>query len=272
MTPNAVTAEDRWLFRISGICTFVLGVAYVATVILWIYIGKLPTSGEAWLTSIGGKTGVWWTTLGLSVLTDVLFVPLALALYALLRRVNQGAALIGTSLMGLFVPVDLDGTWAHYGTLITLSGHYSAAASDAQRASYVAAADYGSAFVTSRVEALYTVGLLSLAILLISIIMLRSDVGRTAAWFGIAGGFFGVLSVTGWNLPVLLNAAGVAVWVFLVGYRLLFRPAGPVPAVTVPAVTVPAVTVPAVTVPAGQAVAAGTVPAGQADIAVEVSP
>jgi hypothetical protein len=72
-------------------------------------------------------------------------------------------------------------------------------------------------------------GLLSFAILLVSVVMLRSEFGRWTAYFGIGGGFFGVLSVTGWNLPVLLNAIGVTVWVFLISYRLYFRRTAPAP-------------------------------------------
>jgi hypothetical protein len=222
MISTAARSEDRWLFKAAGVGTFVLGLAYVVTVVLWFYVGKLPVTGAAWLTFIDGKRAVWWTILDLSVLTDVLFIPLALALYAALARVNKGATLITTALMGLFVPLDLAGTWSHYGSLITLSGQY-ADASLAQRAPLAAAANYGAAFVGSRVEAVYTMGLLSLAIALVSVIMLRSDYGRATAWSGIAGGFFGVLSVTGWSLPVLLNAIGVTVWAFLVAFRLCFR-------------------------------------------------
>lgn len=229
MTVNA-SPDNRLLFKISGLCSFVLGLAYVTTVALYFYVGKLPADGAAWLTFLGGKTAVWWTIIDLSVLTDLLFIPLALALYASLSRANRGAALIPLALVALWVPLDLAGTWSHYASLITLSGRYSAAASAAQQAPLVAAADYGAAFLGSRMEAVYTTGLLSFAILLVSLVMRKGDFGKTTAWFGIGGGFFGMLAVTGWNLPVLLNVIGVATWVFLVSYRLYFRDSAPVPA------------------------------------------
>jgi hypothetical protein len=225
MIQSAVNPDDRWLFRASGISTLVLGLAYVGTVVLYLYVGKLPSGGEAWLKYLDGKQAVWWWILGLSVLTDLLFIPLALALYAALGAVNKGAAAIVAALIGLFVALDLTGTWSHYASLISLSGGYAAATSAAQRAQDVAAANYGAAFLGSRLEAFYSFGLLSSAILLVSLIMLKGDFGKAAAYAGIAGGIFGIVSITGWNLPVLLNALLVAIWIFLVSYRLYFRPA-----------------------------------------------
>jgi hypothetical protein len=220
MTANA-SPDNRWLFKTGGLCTFVLGLAYVATVVLYFSVGKLPADGAAWLTFLGGKTALWWTITGLSVLTDLLFIPLALALYAALSRTSRLPSLIPLALMALWVPLDLAGTWSHYASLITLSGRY-AAATAAQRAPIVAAADYGAAFLGSRLEAVFTTGLLSFAILLVSVVMRKSGFGKTASWSGIGGGFFGMLAVTGWNLPVLLNVIGVGLWVFLVSFRLYF--------------------------------------------------
>lgn len=40
---------------------------------------RSSAGGEAWFKYLPGKTTVWWAILGLSVLTDFLFLPVALA-------------------------------------------------------------------------------------------------------------------------------------------------------------------------------------------------
>ncbi len=238
MTANA-SPDNRWLFKTGGLCTFVLWLAYVATVVLYFSVGKLPSDGAAWLTFLGGKTALWWTIIGLSVLTDLLFIPLALALYASLSRTSRLPSLIPLALMALWVPLDLAGTWSHYASLMTLSGRYAGPATAAQRAPIVAAADYGAAFLGSRLEAVFTTGLLSFAILLGSVVMRKSGFGKAASWSGIGGGFFGMLAVTGWNLPVLLNVIGVGLWFFLVSLRLYFSFGGSASATARPAAGIP---------------------------------
>src|ERR1022692_4585733 len=87
--------------------------------------------------------------LGLSVFTDFLFVPVALALYLALKGVNRNAMLLATAFVGLFVVLDLAITWSHYASILTLYRDYSKAADDAQRAGYLAAANYASAILTA---------------------------------------------------------------------------------------------------------------------------
>jgi len=50
-----------------------------------------------------GKTTVWWAILGLSVATDVLYIPVALSLYFALKDVNRNAMFVATAFVGLFV-------------------------------------------------------------------------------------------------------------------------------------------------------------------------
>jgi Domain of unknown function (DUF4386) len=226
MSVNAVDPDGKWLYRAGGISALVLGLAYIITIPLYVYAGALPSGGEARLQYLSGKTTVWWAILGLSVLTDVLFVPVALALYLALKGVNRDAMLVATAFVGLFVALDLAVTWANYASLITLSGNYAAATDGAQRAAYVAAADYASAVLTSSLEAVYSIGVLSLGILMIGLVMLRGIFRKTTAYLGVITGILGIISVAG---PFFLSTLGVTViitsvlttvWVLLVGYRL----------------------------------------------------
>src|SRR5262245_3162145 len=93
-TVDALDANARSLCRVGGICALVLGAGYVAIIPLYAQVGAPPSGGQAWLEYLAGKTTVWWAILGLSVLTDFLFVPVALALYAALERINRSAMLV----------------------------------------------------------------------------------------------------------------------------------------------------------------------------------
>jgi len=185
--------------------------------------GALPSSGgEVWLKYLEGKTTVWWAMLGLSVLTDFLFVPVALSLYVALERVNRNAMLIATAFVGLFVVLDMAVTWTNYASLLTLSGLHDAATNDVQRAAYVAAANYASAVLASRTEVFYSIVDFSVAILIIGFVMLKGKgiISKTTAYLGLAAGIFGIGSIAGLFVIIIVNAVLTTVWVWFVGYRL----------------------------------------------------
>jgi hypothetical protein len=169
---------------------------------------------------------VWWTILGLSVLTDFLFVPVALSLYLALKRINRNAMLLATACVGLFVVLDLAVTWTSYASLIALSGKYAAATNDAQRAVVIAAANYPSAVLESSLLGVYAILVPAVGILITGLVMLKGIFSKTTAYLGLVAGILGVVSVVG---PVFISALGVAVigssvittvWVLLLGYRL----------------------------------------------------
>lgn len=217
-----VEPEGKGLYRIGGLCALILGLAYVAIIPLYASVGAPPSDGQAWLTYLtGNKTTVWWVILGLSVLTDVLFVPVALALYLALKEVNRYAMQVATAFVGVFVVVDLAVTWANYAALLTLSTTYAAATTGAQRAAYVAAANYPVAVLSSHVEPVYAIGILSFAILVIGLVMQRSIFGKLTAYVAVLTGILGIIACTGWTVAVILNAVLATLWVLLAGYRLV---------------------------------------------------
>jgi hypothetical protein len=219
---TTVDRDGKWLYRVGGISALVLGIAYIIIFPLFARVGAPPSGGEAWLRYLEGKTTVWWAILGLSVLTDFLFVPVALSLYLALKRANRNAMLVATAFVGLFVVLDLAVTWTNYASLLTLSGLYAVATDDVQRASYIAAANYASAVLASRTEVFYAVVDLSLAILMIGFVMLRAKgiFSKTTAYLGLATGIFGIVSAAGFFVTVIMNALLATVWVLFVGYRL----------------------------------------------------
>src|SRR5438128_7208971 len=222
MNVNGPDPAGKWPNRVGGICALLLGVAYVAIIPLFAHVGAPPTGGEAWLKYLEGKTTVWWAILGLSAFTDFLFIPVALSLYLALNRSNRYAMLLGTAFVGLFVVLDLAVTWTNYASLLTLSGLHSAASNDVQRAGYVAAANYASAVLASRTEVFYSIVDFSLGILVIGFVMLKGKgiFSKTTASLGLAASIFGIVSISGVFVTIIINAVLTTVWVWFVGYRL----------------------------------------------------
>jgi hypothetical protein len=167
-----------------------------------------------------GKTAFWWTILGLSVFTDFAFVPVALALYLALKGVNRNAMLLATAFVGLFVVLDLAITWSHYASILTLYNAYSKAADDANRAGYVAAANYASAILSSPLEIVYAIVTLSSGILVAGFVMQRGPFSKVTAYLGLATGFLGIASLTGLGPIIIGNALFATAWLFFVGHRL----------------------------------------------------
>jgi hypothetical protein len=223
MTVSVVDPEGKWLYRVGGISALVIGIAWIIVIPLFAHVGGAPSSdGEVWLKYLEGKTTVWWAILGLNVLTDFLFVPVALSLYLALKRVNRNAMLVATAFVGLFVVLDLAVLWTNYASLLTLSGLHTAATTDVQRAAYVAAANYASAVLASHTVVFYSIVDLSVAILIIAFVMLKGKgiFSKTTAYLGLSAGIFGIGSITGFFVIIIINALLTTVWLLFVGYRL----------------------------------------------------
>lgn len=62
-------------------------------------------TGTRWW--VASKADVWWGSVGVSVLTNSLYVPVALALYVALRGRNRFAMWIGVVFAGLFIVLEL---------------------------------------------------------------------------------------------------------------------------------------------------------------------
>jgi hypothetical protein len=187
---------------------------------LYAAAGVPPEGGQAMLDYLAGQTALWWGIVGLSVLTNFLYVPVALALYFALRRVNRIAMLVGVAFVGLFAILENAVNWTIYGALIVLSGQYAAATSESQRATFISAATFASAVLQSPLAAVWAIGTLSFGFLVIGIVMLKGVFSKLTAYLGIVTGLLGILAVAGVGIAVILNALLATVWLFFVGYKL----------------------------------------------------
>jgi hypothetical protein len=226
MMVNAVDPDGKWLYRMGGICALVLGIGYIIIIALYVPVGSPPSGAEARLIYLAGNTTVWWAILGLSVLTDFLFVPVALSLYNALKGINRNAMLMATACVGLFVVLDLAITWTNYASLIALSGKYAAATNNAERVVFVTAANYPSAVLESSLLFVYNTLTLSVGILITGIVMLKGVFNRRTAYLGLVTGILGIIAVVGpffvssLSVTIIIASALTTAWVLFVGYRL----------------------------------------------------
>jgi hypothetical protein len=120
MMGNAVDPDGKWLYRVGGISAFVLVLGYLLTFPVYAWVGDAPSSGvEAQLVYFAEHATGWWAILGLMIFTDLLYVPVFLAVYRALKGINRNAMLLAIASEGLFVVLDLAVTWTAYSALIT---------------------------------------------------------------------------------------------------------------------------------------------------------
>jgi hypothetical protein len=219
-TASAADPDESWLFRVGGLAALAIGIAYIVIIALYASVGVPPVGGQARLEYLVGKTTAWWAIVGVSVLTNFLYVPVALSLYFALSGVNRVAMLLGVAFVGLFVILENAVNWTSYGSLILLSEDYVSATSESQRATLVAAATYVSAVLESPLARVWAIGTLSFAFLVIGIVMLKGVFSKLTAYVGIVTGVFGIAAVAGVGIAIILNAVAATIWLFLVGYQL----------------------------------------------------
>jgi hypothetical protein len=231
MTTNPMeTVDTSWkgLYRWGGVSAMLVGVLALIGITIAAGLGVPPSStGEGILKWFGGQTTHAYTFYGLTIVMDILIVPVVLALYLALKGVNKNAMLSGAGFGGLAVALDLGVNTITWITLATLSQSYAAATSDVQRAAFVAAADYGVG-ITSVGGTVFSAAIFSIWPLITSVVMLKGVFGRVTGYVGIlasiaglAYGFTVLLPYSSSSaLLLVVNFILFGVWSLLAGYRL----------------------------------------------------
>jgi hypothetical protein len=218
--------DIKWMARLGGISALAIGFGYVIIIGLFIPLGAPPSGAEAWLQYMTGNSRLWWAILGLSVLTDILFLPVALALYLALKGVNRSAMLLAVVCVVLFVLLDLAVTWTNYAVLITLSGEYGMA-SEVERAAIIATAQYPALVLDSSLLFVYNTLTLALGILIAGLVMLKGVFSKITAYLGLATGIFGIIAVAGsfftraLDFATILASLFTLLWALFAGYDLI---------------------------------------------------
>jgi hypothetical protein len=209
-----------------GISALALAIGYLLTFPVYAWVGDAPPSGvEAQLAYFAEHATGWWIILGLMVCTDLLYLPVFLSLYQVLKGVNKNVMLLAIACIGLFVALDLAVTWTAYSALITSGVNYGAAATEAQRAVFIAGAGYPSAMLESPLSGTYAILIPSLGVLLTGLVMLRGIFNRTTAYLALAVGITGIVFMGSYVTDALyvvriVNALLATVWYLLAGIRL----------------------------------------------------
>ena len=214
------------MLQVGGVSALLLAAAYLAIIALFATVGAPPGGAQARLEYHATTAATWWAIVALSVITDLLFVPVAVALYAALRGAGESAMRAATVFTLLFVVLDLAVTWPAYASLISLSQQYATVTTVDERAVIVAAAGYPSAVLSSPMQSINSILTLSIGILLTGLVTVRGAFGRATGTLGVTTGLVGIASVahtalTGELSPLAIAASVLTIaWLVLIGVSL----------------------------------------------------
>lgn len=210
----------QWLYKLGGAAAMVSVLIIPITIVVYIVwppansvVGHFEQFQNNWVVGLLGMDLLY-------LLTNIILIPTWLALYVALRRTNE-------SLMAIALTLGLVGIVALIAArpimeMQSLSEQYATATTEAQQAIFLAAGEallaiyHGTAF-----NAHYLLG--TIALLIISIVMLNSDVfGKRTATIGIAAN----LVTLGFYLPVIgiyisiFSVVFYWIWYLMIARRL----------------------------------------------------
>jgi hypothetical protein len=223
MSQARADTDWRLLYRAGGVAALITAVLIPLQIIVFI-AWPPPLEGTAidWFTLFQDNWLLGLMSLDLLLMVDyVMLVPIVLALYVALRRINASLMTVATALYFVAIAAYFASNTAF--EMLSLSDQYAAATTDAQRSVYLAAGQAmlatfeGTAFQVSYVLA-------SVAGIMIGAVMLRSDIfGRVAAYALILGDVIG-LGLYVPTIGIFLSLISVPVlwiWYVLIARRLI---------------------------------------------------
>jgi hypothetical protein len=217
--------DPTWkgVYRAGGVCLFLCGIIFLLVAVFSMIIGSAPSSGQEYLLALSSNVSVAKLNFGLYALSDVLFIPVALALYLSLKQVNKNAMLIAAGLMVMYSIFDLAVTELNSLDAVLLSQQYVHAATEAQQAAYLAAAYF--ALSTIPIATFFTYLVSSVGLVIASVVSLRGVFNKITALLGLTAGIEGTIGafyVFFPGLAALLTPALVAygLWGLFAGVRL----------------------------------------------------
>lgn len=190
--------DPSWngLYRVGGIAALLCAVMYIITLIVYVpanLASPPPETVLEWFTVFANSpvTGLFFLGLG-DVVIMLLWVPMSIALYVVLRETNKTWTTITLPLIFVGIAVFLATNTAF--SMLSLSQEYTAASTEAEK-SFLLAAGQAMLAVTRGTGQLYAgMQLVWLSGLILSVVMLWSkSFSKTTAWVGILG--FGLLVV-----------------------------------------------------------------------------
>jgi len=231
---NDQGADSKWknLYKAGGAGALIVGTLLLVEMIAYIATSA-PSLADAagWFSLFHNNRFIGLVDFGiLELYALVLFVPIFLALYAVLRRASESYMTIAAILAIIGIAVNF--ATSKLFSLLTLSDLYAAATTEAVKSQFLAAGQ-----ATLAVGALGGIGgsveggiPLAMSGLIISIIMLRSNIlGRTVGYVGILANGTGLVMYFNAALAPAMSGSpffGVfflfsVIWFILIGRKLL---------------------------------------------------
>jgi hypothetical protein len=218
--------DSSWkrIYWAGGISALLASLVYIVALVVEISLGEYPTSGgAAVLEFIAEHRSVYILQQILWLAPSVLLIIVFLALYPALKDLDKSIAAIG-AVLGISswaVTLAYPATGGGSPALVYLSDQYVAATTDAQRATFVAAAE---GFIAQNYVPTIMGVLETFVILIVSLLMLKGVFLKGVAYLGIATGAIGIISEA--LKPILgfgyiVYGVLVMVWIIAIGWELL---------------------------------------------------
>lgn len=221
---SAPDPEWKRLYWAGGVSALLASLVYIIALVVEISLGEYPTSGgAAVLEYIAAHRSVYILQQILWLMPSVLLMIVFLALYPALKDLDRSVAAIG-AVLGIAswaVTLAYPATGGGSPALVYLSDQYAAATTDAQRAAFAAAAE---GFIAQNYVPTIMGVLETIAILIVSLLMLRGVFHRSVAYLGIATGAVGIVSEAlkpMLGLGYIVYGLLVMVWIIAIGWELL---------------------------------------------------
>jgi Domain of unknown function (DUF4386) len=225
------TIDRRWkgLYRLSGVLLVIEGIGGIVAFLMGavLYKSGFPANPEAYLQLISQeqlRANILWS---LWIFGGFAFILPSVAMYIILKRDGRILALFGTLLSLFYSFYDVSVTELNSLTLVSLARGYANAATDALRASYVAAATYGYAALPFQTVLSFGIG--AVAWLCWSLVMLKRHIFQR--WMAIMGIIVNTIGIISAVAPVVresyflgllqfLTAPLTAIWFIMMGVRV----------------------------------------------------
>ncbi len=230
-TSEAVDPTYTGLFRVGGVAALVVAFLTVIEVIFFTLYPQ-PSTVSGWFELFQGSPIIglldFW---GLEVPIYAMYILVFLAIYAVLKRVDQGSMAIALTLALLGIAIFFATTNPF--SMLSLSRQFAAATTDANRSALLAAGEALLANTNQRIIGGFNMGflLVSVAGLIVSSVMRRDNSFRgLTAYVGILAFGFSLADYLRQALTssaiialllILPGALLIVVWFSLVGRRLL---------------------------------------------------
>ncbi|MDD4984947.1 MAG: DUF4386 family protein, partial [Dehalococcoidales bacterium] len=212
---ESISTRWRGLYKAGGIVAIILLILTVAQMVVFL-ASPPPSTVEGFFTLFQTNWLRGLLSLDLIyIIINALLILLYLVLYIVLKRTNEFAITVAL-ILGLV------GIAAYFSSntsfqMLSLSNHFTTAATDAQRSVYLGAGEALLATYSGTAFDVYYI-LNAITLLIFSIVMLKSDIfSRAMAYLGIAAGLLMLIPSTAGTVGIYFSLVSLIPWiVFLI--------------------------------------------------------